>query len=137
MKQRFTLKKHQIIKNNKEVTQLFENGKTFVQYPLKSVSLLYHSHDLTISTKFKVVFIVPKKYIRKATKRNKIKRKIKEAFRLLQHYLIDPPEKKIYLIGFIYTAKESQDELLDTIYDCTKYLIEQINQEYTSHQSIS
>lgn len=53
---------------------------------------------------------VPKKRFKKAVDRNRVKRLIKESYRLQKHQLVSPPEtQKYWLIAYIYIAREIHD----------------------------
>lgn len=96
----FHLRKHQILRNKKEISYLFEAGKPLFFYPLKYYyQLIPQPSEKT--DRFKILIIVPKKKIKQSSLRNKIKRQIKEHFRLSQHNLIIPSQF-IYHIAFIY-----------------------------------
>lgn len=128
MKKKFTLRKHQILRHNKEIQNLFEKGQSINQYPLKAIFLLLPKKQEIPTSDFKVMFIVPKKNIRKSSHRNKIKRKIKESFRLLQHELI-VPENSTYHLAFIYVSKNFDKDLLSKINDAVKNIIETLNKK--------
>ncbi len=131
MNQRFTIKKNQILRKDKEIKLLFEKGKIITEFPIKSVFFLLpkESADLnkTLLPSFKVMFIVPKKYIRKSARRNRIKRKMKESFRLLQHNLKIPPHHQ-YLLAFIYISKEYSEPQEKQINNQIAAIIHQLNE---------
>lgn len=68
------------------IDELFETGVTLKQYPLR---LIYIKDPLHFSknTAFQMVISVPKKKIRKAHDRNKVKRIIRELIRKNKHEL--------------------------------------------------
>ncbi len=112
---RFTLRKHQILRSKKEIAELFEKGKTLVEHPLKCVYYWKPVSEFPQNEKtdrFKVIIIVPKKLIRKSAHRNRIKRKIKESFRLLQHEMLIPKEYVLF-IGLIYISRNRDKETLN------------------------
>lgn len=124
---RYTLKKHQILSSKKEISHLFNNGKSISEYPIKLVYLIVPKNEATIrQEKFKVMFIVPKKQIRKSAHRNAIKRKMRESFRLLQHDL-KPINQHTYFLAFIYISKDRNQNILMKIPESIKTLIEKIN----------
>lgn len=127
MNLRYTLKKHQILRSKKEISDLFENGKSITEYPLR---LVYKLKPITEcyeqkTDRFKLLFVVPKKNIKKAVQRNRIRRKIKESFRLQQHQLIIP-EGYIYLLAFIYIAKKGEEEEMNRIGESVSKLIKEL-----------
>lgn len=133
MKKKFTLKKNQILRTKREIDCLFKNGKTQIVFPLKSV---YYTQPIEKTTendqdksRHKVMFIVPKKNIRKAAHRNKIKRKIRESFRLLQYHL-NIPDDHICYIAFIYISRSRTKEELDKIHPSVLQILESINENF-------
>ncbi len=130
MRLKYTLKKYQILRSKKEIDYLFENGKSIVQYPLTLVYNLdlLSKYDYQKTNRFKVLFVVPKKNVKKSVYRNKVKRKIKESFRLQQHEL-NIPKGYICLLAFIYISKSTEEEELKKIDTSVKKLIEYLNRE--------
>ena len=79
---RFT-KEEKIVGENR-IDSLFNEGKSFVAFPLRVVFL---KTELSLSSPISVLVSVPKKRIKSAVKRNGIKRPVREAYRLNKHYL--------------------------------------------------
>lgn len=97
------LSKKNILSDTKTIDQLFSLGKALSCFPLRLVFL-----DNTAVDSFKIGFSVPKRNIKLASKRNRIKRKIKEVFRVEQHRFLHEDFKGC---GFlIYTSKNEADE---------------------------
>jgi ribonuclease P protein component len=65
----------------KDIDKLFSDGQSFLSYPLRIVYLPDAGGDAPASG-ISVLISVPKKRIRSAVQRNRIKRLIREAFRL-------------------------------------------------------
>lgn len=135
MNQRFTIKKSQILRKDKEIKLLFEKGKIITEFPIKSIHLLLPKDpadlEKTLLPSFKVMFIVPKKYIRKSARRNRIKRKMRESFRLFQHHLIIPSNQQ-YLLAFIYTSKEHTKIQEKQICENIPKIISRLNELHSS-----
>lgn len=86
-------KKYQSLKSKKEIADLFSSGE---KMKAGAVLMLYQiSNDTT-----KVAFTVKKKDFKKAVDRNKIKRLLKESFRLNQNEL-----KNNYSLFFIHLGQ--------------------------------
>jgi ribonuclease P protein component len=99
----YTFTKEERLCNKKLIDELFHNGSSFLCYPFK-VSWL-PVNDLQLFP-VRVLFSVSKKRYKRATDRNLIKRRIREAYRLhKQQYLyplLTDSDKKIVLsIGYI------------------------------------
>lgn len=77
----FKFPKQQRLTHKKQIEALFANGASAVAYPLR---IKYLENGLPYH---RVLIAVPKRNLPLATQRNKVKRWIREAFRLHQHEL--------------------------------------------------
>jgi len=85
--------------------RLFKEGGAFISYPLRIVYLdRKPSSGATVS----VLISVPKKKIKHAVERNRMKRLIREAYRLNKSSLIQHYEEKAsgLLIAFLFIGNE-------------------------------
>jgi ribonuclease P protein component len=100
---RHTFNKGERLKSTSEIAALFEKGKTFLVYPVKVVWM-----EKSVDCNFPVqaAFTVSKKNIRRATCRNTLKRRMKEAYRLNKHILYEKLSGKKMACIFIYIARE-------------------------------
>jgi ribonuclease P protein component len=96
-------KKEERISSRKDLDLLFQEGKSFPVYPLRVV---YVQKDFLSETPVSILISVPKKRIKRAVKRNRIKRLIKESYRLNKKELIPflPERGKYLLIAFIFIS---------------------------------
>tara|TARA_B110000003_G_C16419872_1_gene445790 strand:+ start:80 stop:433 length:354 start_codon:yes stop_codon:yes gene_type:complete len=94
-----TFPKQQRLKSKKDIKMLFEEGKTVTKYPIKLLWLPLGQQET------KAGFAVAKRNFRSAVTRNKIKRLMREAYRL-QKQEIQGKEKKTFTLLFIYIGKE-------------------------------
>jgi len=104
-KNRFT--KHDRLKSPLAIEALYRENQRIVSYPLKC----YYSFSERKETEspVRVAFTVPKKSFKKAVERNKIKRRMREAYRLnfqkiLEKY-ISQNDKQLKLF-FIFIGKK-------------------------------
>lgn len=97
--------KKERLKSRKLIEQLFQEGKTLKRFPLK---LFYLKTDLPEAVTCQVAMAVPKKKVRQAVKRNRIKRLMRETYRLEK----EPIFNKLlgnYALLFLYLGEESPD----------------------------
>ncbi|GIV27108.1 MAG: ribonuclease P protein component [Bacteroidia bacterium] len=126
---RFTLRKHQILRSKKEIAELFEKGQSVIEYPIKGVYLFKSKSEFSDNEKidrFRVMFVVPKKSIKKSSHRNRIKRLMRESFRLSQHELLIP-DNNILIASFIYLSKNKEEASFFKIKTHFHALIREIN----------
>jgi ribonuclease P protein component, eubacterial len=97
---KFTFRKEERLHKEKLIKELFETGSSFYLYPFK---VLFKKNPDASSSVHQVMISVSRKNFKNAVKRNLIKRRTRESFRLNKNLL--PPEPK-FLIAYIYTAKE-------------------------------
>jgi ribonuclease P protein component len=83
-----TFKKDEKLCLKSEIDTLFREGK---RIHAQSIVLVYKFHIATEDTLFKVLTVVPKRQVRKATKRNRLKRRMREMYRLNKHILYKHP----------------------------------------------
>jgi len=68
------------------INKLYAEGKAFIAYPYRVV---YRIEKKQTDIPVQVLVSVPKKRFKSAVKRNKIKRLMREAYRLNKHFLTD------------------------------------------------
>lgn len=106
--QSFRFSKEERISGETRIETLFKQGRSFVAYPLRVVYLETES----VNTKPVAVLIsIPKKRIKSAVKRNRMKRVIREAYRQNKHLLSIKSKQDKYLIdiAFVYLKDEVVD----------------------------
>jgi ribonuclease P protein component len=106
---RYTLGKQERLKSRKQIEHLFKEGKSFSVPPLR---VYYTSCPLPIddsSLQFGVA--VGTKHFKKAVDRNRVKRLIREAWRLQKNKLKQQlkEENRQLHVFFIFTGKEVPD----------------------------
>ncbi|MGI9569386.1 MAG: ribonuclease P protein component, partial [Desulfobulbia bacterium] len=97
-----TFGKEEKLKSKKVIERLFEEGKRIKSFPLQ---LVFLKIDHQGESPFKVGFSVPKRQIKLAVDRNRIKRVIKEAYRNNKAAFIDSDTEK-YALMFVYTTSK-------------------------------
>ena len=100
----FHFPKNQKLCSRKVIEQLFKKANNISEGPLQFIWNLEEKRDVQTKT----MIIVPKKKVKLANKRNELKRKIKEAYRLQKHdleFVLKQNNKQLNL-AIIYQAQE-------------------------------
>lgn len=90
--------------SKKLIQQIFDEGNSLNSFPFSSRFVLLDKRE---GTPFQVAFSVPKKKVKSAVDRNRIKRLMKEAIRLNKSIIEEkiPADKQLALF-LIYTPRE-------------------------------
>ncbi len=115
---KFTLGKKERLKSKKLIEQLYAEGKSIKVFPFRMVFLqVQHTSDFP----FQVGFSVPKRNFKLAVSRNRIKRLMRETYRLQKNIVYDKVDKPyVFMISYIGREEMSYQEL----YFKTKKLLE-------------
>lgn len=102
---RFFLRKHNRLTHEKDISALFNGGSSLFCYPIK---MAYRLTDVTSEeTIFKVMFVVSKRSFKRAVKRNLIRRRMREVFRLNVNSIFESiPQNKRVDIALIFVSKD-------------------------------
>lgn len=98
---RNTLPKSERLSSKKIINTLFTEGITITSYPFIIKYQPLQDQEAGVS---QVLFSVSKRNFKRAVDRNKIKRRIREAYRLNKAPIAALPKK--YAIAYIYTARK-------------------------------
>ncbi|MHC1703388.1 MAG: ribonuclease P protein component [Tenuifilaceae bacterium] len=119
---RFFHRKSNRLNSEKEIEELFSDGKSHFIYPIK----LVYARTETQDSDYKVLVSVSKRNIKSAVFRNVIKRRLKEAFRLNSENLQNSLSKKGVRINlaFIYVSSKliSYNEIEELVIKQIQYL---------------
>ena len=101
----YTFNKQEKLCSAKQLDILFERGKGFYQSPLRLVYLEANQPQIFPA---QIVITVSKRNFKKAVDRNRIKRLIRENYRLNKSLLYEhlQAKNKNILLGVIFTGKE-------------------------------
>jgi ribonuclease P protein component len=132
--QRYTLGKAEKLKSRKAIEQIFKEGKSFAVFPFRVLYLQapafspLHAANCPLQT----AFSVSKRYFKKATDRNRVKRLMREAWRLQKNNLTQQKNNKNLKVFIIYTGSElpEYEVVFEKITAVIKRLIK-INDEAT------
>jgi len=98
-----TFRKSERITSRREIDLLFEQGNSFLVYPLRIVSLSIPTE--VDSTPVSILVSVPKRKFKRAVHRNRVKRLIREAYRLNKYDMLQKCREEVrLLIAFVYLS---------------------------------
>ena len=100
-----SFKKEERLRSKKIIDLLFEKGSSFSLGPIRTIQL---GVELIAGNPVQVLIAVPKKNIPQAVNRNKLKRRMREAYRKNKNILIDQLQgsDKGMAIALVYTERE-------------------------------
>jgi ribonuclease P protein component len=99
---RYTLGKEEKLKSNILIEQLFAQGKHVKSFPLR---LIYFKVSHNSAFPIKVGFSVPKRHVKLAVNRNRIKRLMREVYRKNKYSFSENIDEQ-YVFMFVYMANE-------------------------------
>ena len=107
-----------------EFSAVFAEGNAIVSHPVKMIAYVQSSEGATV---VKAAFAVPKRAIKKATARNRIKRQLRAAFQAQENVLRETflAKPKVYNLIFMYCDSQKDvafDALKKSIYENVKIL---------------
>lgn len=106
LKQMLRLSKTDKLCSRTKIENLFAQGQSFIQYPIRVV---YRIHPQTTPEETHQFFIsVPKRKFKKAVKRVWLRRRIREAYRLHKH-ILPTIEGFAIDIAFLYLSSEKSE----------------------------
>ncbi len=91
--------KEEKLKSAKTIENLFLEGKTHSKFPIKVFFLPKENIDTNLAA-----FAVPKRNFKLAVDRNRVKRQLREAYRLNKHILQEIHGKKFVML-FLFLGK--------------------------------
>lgn len=102
----FTLRKAERLSSKILVGKMFEGGvsKSFSVFPIRIVYMPVEQGEASVS----ILVSVSKRRFKRAVKRNRVKRQIREAYRKNKHLLVEEMERREQrlAIAFIYLSDE-------------------------------
>lgn len=127
----FKLSKRERICGRTLLEKLFTGGKSksFSVFPLRVVYLLTDQPDgdLQHEASVKMMVSVSKRHFKRAVKRNRVKRQVREAYRLNKEIVVssmaDSPNRQL-LLGFIWMSDELHDT--DTVERSMQVLLKRV-----------
>ena len=87
------------LKSAKTIQNLFSEGKTYSKFPIKVFFLPKEALEKNLAA-----FAVPKRSFKSAVDRNRVKRQLREVYRL-NKYLLEEIHGKKFVMIFLYLGK--------------------------------
>jgi ribonuclease P protein component len=128
---KLTFPKKEKLCSNKQIEELFAKGKSFIVYPVRIVYIIRDENDMGKQVA-SVLISVSKKRFKRANKRNRVKRLIREAYRLnklgLQETLV--LRNKSVDIAFLYLKNTLPEyaEMEESMTKAIKLLSERVGE---------
>ncbi len=102
----FTLGKKERIKHLSAIRALFDGGKSIVAFPVRAIyHIRKHEENQPVAS---ILVSVPKRHFKHAVDRNRVKRQLREAFRLNKQ-MLSLPEKTHADIAFVWLDDKHYD----------------------------
>jgi ribonuclease P protein component len=131
----FGFSKTEKLKSRKAIDELFARGKSQSIFPIR-ISYQFLPIEVNEEAGLKVGVSVSKRNFKKAVDRNRIKRLLREAYRLQKNDLLELVEAKQLkgFVFFVYTDKTLPEYkiVFDTMTKCLEVLKRKINSEKPS-----
>ena len=100
------------------IRRLFTEGRGGFVYPLRYVVYAEHAEEMSAE----ILFSTPKKFLKRANKRNKVRRRMREAYRLNKELLLSSSDPRMLQVALIYSSREVID--YKTIENATKKILD-------------
>jgi len=110
---RLTFSKNERLNSLKEIDQLFKEGKSVTTSPIRLIWMEVNTREID-SPAVRVMFAVPKKKFSKAVDRNRVRRLLRESYRVEKNRLFEKiGSDLVYNLAIVFTGTEIPD--YDTI----------------------
>jgi ribonuclease P protein component len=133
---RYTLGAHERLKGRKKIEKLFKDGKAFSHFPFRVVYLFTEKKESS-EWPLQAGFTVGVKHFKKAVDRNRIKRLMRETYRLQKQSLQATVQRsgKGFAVFFIYTGNELPQHalILRKMEDALARLLKIIDEKIVAH----
>ncbi|MBL7786378.1 MAG: ribonuclease P protein component [Chitinophagales bacterium] len=104
----FTLSKQERLKSRSTIQQLFTSGNSYTIFPYRLVWIVNNEMPNHTQNPLQAAFSVSTRYSKRSNQRNRIKRQMRESYRLQKKTLQDllTQQQKQLSIMFIFVGKE-------------------------------
>jgi ribonuclease P protein component len=129
----FTYPRKQKLKSRKLLGKLFQSGKSLNAFPIK---LIYQTNSPFVGEALMAGVGASSRNFKKAVDRNRIKRLLRESFRLEQAILqTGLPQDRQWQLFFIYTGKDLPDAGL--IQNKMQFLMQKLVDQFGSKEIVT
>lgn len=118
-----TLSRNERLRSFGAIRRLFKDGRGGFIYPLRYIVYAEPSDELSAS----VLFSTPKKFHKRANRRNLLRRRMREAYRLNRELLASEGKTGTVELALIYSTKEIHD--YKTIENAVKRVLARVAQD--------
>lgn len=118
-----TLSRDERLRSFGAIRRLFKDGRGGFIYPLRYIVYAEPSEELTAS----VLFSTPKKFHKRANRRNLLRRRMREAYRLNRELLASEGKTGTVELALVYSTKEIHD--YKTIENAVKRVLARVAQD--------
>ncbi len=134
MTNQYTFGRNERLSGRNQVETLFGSGKSFNQNPFK---VFFTAEETGKPMEIKILVAVSKKKFKHAVDRNRVKRKIREAYRLNKSHLLNNllTQTAQLNIGFVYVDFDKDPSftvLQKAMVNCLEKLARLVNSTFTS-----
>lgn len=133
IKPRFTFKKEEKLKSRKLIEALFKQGVSFSNFPFRVLYIFLEKNSSPLQSGF----AVSGKYFKKAVDRNRIKRLMREAYRLQKMDLTQKlkNKEKCMSVFFIYTGNQLPEykDVVEKMYSAIKRLNKIVDEAFAAN----
>ena len=131
-KKRFTFTKEERLCSKKTIDKLFSDGESFLAYPFKVVFL---RNPISLKSPIQAGFSVGKRNFKRAVQRNRVKRLMREAYRLRKSELYEQINTDRLAVFFIFIGKSIPEypEVDKGIKNAIKKLVKEMSMEINPH----
>lgn len=116
----FGLSKSERLRSFGAIRRLFTEGRGGFVYPLRYMVYAESADEMEAE----ILFSTPKKFLKRANKRNKVRRRMREAYRINKSILLTSGEPRQLHVALIYSSKEVLDYKI--IENATKRILENL-----------
>ena len=103
------------------IRRLFTEGSGGFIYPFRYMVYAESADAMHIE----VLFSTPKKFLKRANKRNKVRRRMREAYRLNKQIALNSDNPRLLQVALIYSSKEVVEYKI--IENATKRILEKLH----------